>query len=90
MKSEGITFVGVTVKDPSTSAVEAFVKDNHITYPIVYDEPAKTALELGDVPLPSLPSTVVIDKQGRVAAVYVGPIASGDLEPVLTALSHGG
>ena len=31
----------------SRDAPKSFVKDHHITYPMVYDETAKTALELG-------------------------------------------
>ena len=89
MKAMGVEFVGLTVKDPSKSAIRAFVADNDISYPIVYDETAKTALQLGKLPLAAaLPDSVVIDKQGRVAAVYVGPLARGDLQPVLTTLAN--
>ena len=56
------------VKDPSKSAAQSWLQDKQITFPVVYDEPAKTALQLGNVPLAALPATVVIDKQGRVAA----------------------
>ena len=53
---------------------------------MVYDEPGKTALQLGDVPLVGLPATVLIDKQGRVAAVYTQEVFPKDLEPVLNQL----
>lgn len=89
VKSQGVEFVGMTVKDPNKSAVRAFVADNKISYPVVYDETAKTALQLGKLPLAAaLPDTVLIDRQGRVAAVYVGPVTQGDLKPVLTALAN--
>jgi peroxiredoxin len=85
-KATGVTFVGIDVKDVSKSKAKAFIADNDISYPIVYDQTAKTALQLGRVPASSLPSTVVIDKLGRVAAVYVGAVQAGDLAPVLTTL----
>lgn len=85
-KAQGVTFVGIDVKEVSRSKAKAFVTDNDISYPIVYDQTAKTALQLGRVPASSLPSTIVIDRQGRVAAVYVGAVQTGDLTPVLTSL----
>lgn len=81
-----VAFVGLDVKD-SRPAVESFVTDNKISYPIVFDEAARTALQLGRVPMTALPSTVVVDKQGRVAAVYVGAVQPADLQPALTALA---
>lgn len=86
MKSEGVQFVGVDVKETSRSPAQAFVADNDITYPIVFDEIGRTALQLGKVPMAGLPSTVVIDRAGKVAAVYLGPLAPGDLKPMLTTL----
>ncbi len=86
VKPKGIQFVGVDTKDEQ-SAAQAFVTDNHISYPIVFDQNAQTALQLGKVPALSLPFTVVIDKAQRVAAVYVGSVLPADLQPVLTSLN---
>lgn len=86
-RSNGVDFVGIDVKETNPSTARAFVKDNAITYPIVDDEGAKTALQIGHLPLVGLPNTVVIDKHGRVAAVYVGAVQPADLQPVLDALS---
>jgi thiol-disulfide isomerase/thioredoxin len=82
-----VDFVGVNTKDGSESAAKAFVSDNSISYPIVVDEPGKIALALGHIPSGSLPFTVVLDKQHRVAAVYLGALQAADLQPVLTKLS---
>jgi thiol-disulfide isomerase/thioredoxin len=86
-KPKGVAFVGIDVKEANRSPVQAFVKDNAVTYPIVFDEGAKTALQIGHLPLQGLPNTVVIDKHGRVAAVYVGNVLPADLEPVLASLT---
>ena len=85
-KSSGVQFVGMDVKDPSKSAAQSWIKDKGVTFPVVYDEAAKSAIQLGDVPMAALPSTVVIDKQGRVAAVYVGAVLPADLNPALDQL----
>jgi peroxiredoxin len=87
-KAAGVQFVGMDVKDPSKGAAQSWIKDKGITFPVVYDEPARTAIQLGDVPMAALPSTVVIDKQGRVAAVYVGSVLPADLTPALDQLAR--
>ena len=86
-KADGVQFVGLDVKDPSKSGSQAWLQAKQVSYPVVYDEPGKTAIQLGDVPLNGLPATVLIDKQGRVAAVYAQEVFAKDLEPVLTKLA---
>lgn len=87
-KARGVQFIGMDVKDPSKSAAQSWIKDKAVTFPVVYDEAAKTAIQLGDVPMAALPSTVVIDKHGRVAAVYVGSVLPADLTPALDELTR--
>ncbi len=86
-KPTGVQFVGLDVKDPSKSASQAWLQNKQVTFPVVYDEPGKTALQLGNLPLAGLPATVVIDRQGRVSAVYVGPVLPKDLTNALNQLA---
>jgi peroxiredoxin len=85
-KGRGIDFVGIDTKDIA-SAARAFVSENHISFRNVYDEPGEIALRLGNLPAQGLPFTVLIDKQQRVAAVYLGPQSPKDLQPVLDRLA---
>jgi thiol-disulfide isomerase/thioredoxin len=85
-KAAGVRFVGLDVKDPSRSASQAWLRAKNVSFPVVYDEAAKSAIQLGDIPVAALPSTVVIDKRGKVAAIYVGSVLPKDLEPVLDSL----
>jgi peroxiredoxin len=84
-QAKGVTFVGIDTKDIKSKA-EAFVADNHITYPIVFDAAGSTGIEMGDISPPGLPFTVVIDKTGKVAGVYFSKLGPKDLEPVLNSL----
>jgi peroxiredoxin len=86
-RTAGVQFVGLDVKDPSRSASQAWLQNKQVTFPVVYDEPGKTALQLGDLPLAGLPATVVIDRQGRVSAVYVGEVQPKDLTNALDELA---
>jgi len=85
-KAKGVAFLGIDTKETSTDAAKAFVKDNHISYPIVSDEQGETAIALGKIPSLALPFTVILDKQHRVAAVYLRPLTAKDLQPVLDKL----
>jgi thiol-disulfide isomerase/thioredoxin len=89
LKSTGVEFVGLDVKETGQSQPLSFIKSNNITYPSVYDPDAKTALQLGKVPATTvgLPWTVVVDKHSKVAAVYVGVQQTADLKPVLQTLA---
>lgn len=85
-KAKGVQFIGIDTKNSPKSLAQAFVKDNDITYPIVFDQQGETALALGKIPALSLPFTVIVDKQQRIAAVYLSRLSAADLEPVLDRL----
>jgi peroxiredoxin len=84
-KAKAVQFIGVDTKDNRDSAT-AFIHDNDITFPIVFDEQGETAVRLGKIPALGLPFTVLIDKQQRVAAVYLSKLTPKDLQPVLDKL----
>ena len=78
VKSRGVDFLGIDTKDDKGNA-QAFVRNYHISYPNIYDEEGQTALRLGDLPATALPFTVLLDKLGRVAAVYIERLTAKDL-----------
>lgn len=82
--SRSADFVGIDIKDERQAAA-SFITDNHMTYPMVYDEPGRAALQLG-VPVGGLPVTVLIDRRGKVAAVYEGAVHRSTLVPSLQRL----
>jgi peroxiredoxin len=85
IKSRGVDFLGIDTKDAKENA-RSFVRNNRITYPILYDEPGETAIRLGNLPTVNLPFTVLLDKQGKVAAVYVVRLSGIDLQKAVTRL----
>ncbi len=85
-KSRGVQLVGIDTKEALRDQPRSFVRDHHISYPIVFDESGRVATELGNLPVQGLPFSVLVDKRGRVAAVYTGRLAPADLEPVLNQL----
>ena len=63
-----VHFLGVDIDDEKDSA-RTFLSQSHVHYPVVYDQQVRVPLQLGDIPAKP-PFTVLIDKSGRVAAVY--------------------
>jgi thiol-disulfide isomerase/thioredoxin len=85
-KAKGVDFVGIDMKDNRDQA-QPFVKDNGVTYPIVFDQQGRTAIALGKIPAIGLPFTVLVDKHQRIAAVYLSVLTHKDLQPVLDELA---
>ena len=88
-KARGVEFVGIAIKDDER-AVSAFLKGNDISFPSVFDRPGKTVQRFRDLRVAGFPFTIVIDKQGRVAAVYVTAQVREDIQPVVTRLAAEG
>lgn len=74
---EGVSFIGVNTRDQADTA-KAFSEEYGVTYPSLIDvdtAEAKLAFAAA-VPIQATPTTLVLDKQGRVAARIIGPIDS--------------
>ena len=83
VRDQGVAFVGLDVKEPSETFALAFMKRFGIEYPSVYDPRGEVALAFRDYPANAIPSTIVLDRQQRVAAVYTGTVAEQNLRSVL-------
>nr|WP_232241808.1 TlpA disulfide reductase family protein [Corynebacterium ulcerans] len=77
------TVLGINVRDYSKQIAQDFVKDNGLTYPSLYDPPFKTAAQLGGVPAAVVPTTIILDKQHRPAAVFLREITAKDVIDVI-------
>ena len=84
--SSDVVFVGLNVKDDPTKA-RKFVEQLQIPYDSIMDPEGALLATLPDVPPGSLPSTLVIDGTGRVAARIIGPVPPGVLVGILEAVS---
>ncbi|NOJ60917.1 TlpA disulfide reductase family protein [Arthrobacter sp. 260] len=80
----GVQFLGVNIRDEKATA-EAFERTFDITYPSVNDEDGGTLLALTEyVPPQAVPSTLVLDKQGRVAGRIIGLAEKSTLDALIT------
>lgn len=75
----GGTVLGINVRDYSREIAQDFTVDNGLTFPSIYDPPFMTAAQLGGVPASVIPTTIVLDKQHRPAAVFLREITADEI-----------
>ncbi|WP_027862949.1 TlpA disulfide reductase family protein [Marmoricola sp. URHB0036] len=77
LAKDGVVFVGVNTKDSSPDPGLAFERRFDISYDSLFDPAGRSLLAFYGILTPSsIPSTVVIDQQGRVAARILGEVPS--------------
>lgn len=83
---QGATVFGINLRDPNRQKPVDFVKDNALTYPSIWDPSNAAVAALHGFPTSVVPSTIILDKQHRVAAVYLADITDTELRPVISDL----
>lgn len=81
-----VAFVGIdTMESPDTGL--AFLKAKGVTYPSISDQASQGAPTLAlQGKAPATPTTLVLDRQGRVAARVLGPITEVTLRTLVDAV----
>ncbi|WP_067543152.1 TlpA family protein disulfide reductase [Nocardia crassostreae] len=86
-RDKGVAFLGINVRDNQQDKAQDFLTDNKVGYPSIYDPSMRTLLALGGkFPTSVIPTTIVLDKQHRVAAVFLRALLAEDLRPTLDTL----
>lgn len=77
LQPQGVVFVGINSRDSSRDNARAFERTYDMPYPSIYDPSGRNLLAFHGTLTPnSIPSTVIIDKEGRVAASVLGEVTS--------------
>ena len=74
---EPVRFMGINYRDGVETA-RAFLRSNKITYPSLEDDGGRTLLALRGK-ANTTPTTLVLDRQGRIAARVSGPVTAATL-----------
>ncbi|MGO9924865.1 MAG: TlpA disulfide reductase family protein [Mycobacterium sp.] len=83
-RASGVSFLGIDVRDNNRQAALDFVDDRHVTFPSIFDPAMRTLIAFGGkYPTTVIPSTLVLDRQHRVAAVFLRELLAQDLQPVV-------
>lgn len=88
IRAQGVAFLGIDVRDNERQAARDFVVDRKVTFPSIYDPAMRTMIAFGGrYPTTVIPSTVVLDREHRVAAVFLRELLAEDLQPVVQRLA---
>jgi len=91
LAGKGVVFLGIDSRDPSKDAAKAFVRRFDIPYASLYDQQGETLLAFRGTLTPnSVPSTVVVDPQGRVAGSVLGNLSRTTLDDLVDDARSGG
>jgi peroxiredoxin len=83
-RTQRVTFLGINTQDQRDAAL-AFARGRS-TYPSLFDPPGRLALSF-DVPPNTLPATLIIDRQGRIAVVIRSSVRAEQLAPLVAQIA---
>ncbi|MFF8195089.1 TlpA family protein disulfide reductase [Streptomyces bobili] len=85
LKAQGVQFVGINVADAKESSALAFEKTYGVTYPSLYDPSSRLMLRFkkGTLNLQAIPSTLVLDREGKIAARSLAALSEEKLRSMI-------
>jgi thiol-disulfide isomerase/thioredoxin len=84
---EGVVFVGVNVKDERANA-RAFERTHGIGYASLYDQPGALLTRFRKLVPQTPPTTLLVDREGRIAARFIGGVTQDELLAPVQALAQ--
>ena len=82
----GVDFLGVNIKDNETAAL-SYTENKGVAYPSLHDQPGEVPQAFREtVPPRAIPSTLILDPEGDIAARVIGPTTYGQLTGLLNPL----
>lgn len=83
----GVSFLGVNIRDDRDQA-KAFEAGLGVEYPSIFDPSGRLALQFPDVPPNTIPATIIIDREGRIAAVFRQELTADTLIEAITDIAE--
>ncbi|WP_407551830.1 TlpA disulfide reductase family protein [Streptomyces sp. Pv4-95] len=85
---KGVQFIGINTRDSEKSQATSFEEQHDVPYPSLFDPTGKLMLRFpkGSLNPQSIPSTIAVDRHGKVAARSIGPLAEDDLRKMIEPL----
>ena len=83
-------FLGITTRDRQPATARRFVEEFGITYPSIYDPSGQALLTFsGTLPPSAIPSTLILDREGRLAVRVLAPISKITLVQMVNDVAAG-
>ncbi|MER6198762.1 TlpA disulfide reductase family protein [Streptomyces sp. NPDC001586] len=83
--AEEVRFLGINTRDPDRAAARSFVREHGLDFPSLHDPAGELLLRFPPELLnpQAVPSTLVIDRRGRIAVAIGGAVTDEQLRPLL-------
>ncbi|MEU2156787.1 TlpA disulfide reductase family protein [Streptomyces sp. NPDC019396] len=87
-KGKGVEFVGINTRDDETGPARAFEEEFGVTYPSFHDPDGRLILEFpkGTLSPQAIPTTIVLDREGKIAARALRPLDDKALRSMIDPL----
>ncbi|MFJ3877008.1 TlpA family protein disulfide reductase [Streptomyces sp. NPDC090077] len=84
-RGQGVSFLGINTRDRDRAAAKSFVRAHGLGFPSLHDPEGDMLLRFPPALLnpQAIPSTLVIDRHGRIAAGIGGAVTTEELRPLL-------
>jgi alkyl hydroperoxide reductase subunit AhpC len=83
---QGVQLIGLNTRDSNASA-QGFVRSFQVSYPSIVDTDGRLQLRFNNtLPPQAIPSTIVIDQRGKVAARALGAVEASTLSGIVDQL----
>ncbi|MBW3576813.1 MAG: TlpA family protein disulfide reductase [Actinobacteria bacterium] len=82
LAGDDVAFLGVNLQDSESNA-QAYIREFAIPYPSLFDPSTSFTAQFEGVGPQAIPTTIVIDRDGRVAARLFGTTTAGELAAVV-------
>ncbi|MFJ8040750.1 TlpA family protein disulfide reductase [Kitasatospora sp. NPDC096147] len=84
-QDQGVQFLGINTRDAVPANAVAFEKNFGVTYPSIFDPDGTQILKFpkGTLNPQSIPTTIVVDREGKLAARAMRALSTEDLEALI-------
>lgn len=82
---KGVQFVGINIRDYDTAQSKSFERSFGITYPSLFDPDGKLLVRFprGSLPPQSIPTTLILDRQHKIAVRALKALTTDELRSAL-------
>ncbi|MFZ3468272.1 TlpA disulfide reductase family protein [Streptomyces sp. 4.24] len=89
-RAQGVRFLGINTRDRERAAAQSFVRAHGLGFPSLHDPAGELLLRFPPAILnpQAIPSTLVIDRRGRIAVSIGGAVTDEELGPLLARVAE--
>ncbi|MFF1413039.1 TlpA family protein disulfide reductase [Streptomyces sp. NPDC058289] len=89
-RTQGVRFLGINTRDRDRAAAQSFVRAHGLGFPSLHDPTGELLLRFPPALLnpQTIPSTLVIDRHGRIAVSIGGAVTDEELRPLLARVAE--